>query len=283
MLMTKHMTAGRTLLVFTGLVLLLINCVGFFVPLRHPDIYTEQYNNFEGDITLTEAQFYNAIAPHRLSGVSDADYVTTVNQTVQQGIAHYWHPEERGLYKYGHQVPLHENYLLFLAGYINPDVYGAYEFCDYRKAIERGVGLCSQHAMVVVQLLRSQDIPAYIVGLAEAHVVATAQVEPESNTWWVIDPDYGVVIPYSIHAISEKPALVQPYYQQAGYSVATMDTLVAWYSTEDIRFNRVCHPQKQRVEQLSYVAAWIIPLLCISIGALPYVRHLRLSHRRTLI
>ena len=52
-------------------------------------------------------------------------------------------------------IPIYENYLLFIASYRYPDEYLKYEFVDYRKAIERGIGLCSQQAIIVSEILNS--------------------------------------------------------------------------------------------------------------------------------
>ena len=78
-------------------------------------------------------------------------------------IAHYWRDE--GINKYYLRIPFWENYLLYIASYIDPEEYLKYEFYDYRRAIERGVGLCSQQAIIVSTWFDSnpqKDIPEHI-------------------------------------------------------------------------------------------------------------------------
>ncbi len=275
----RLLKACFTFIFLTGLVLLAFNLAGLVLPLRHPDIYTEAHMIFEDDITLTEAQFYDAIAPHQRSDVSHADYATTVNQAVQQGIAHYWPEEQAAANKHHWRIPLHENYLLFLMSYIYPKMYERYEYCDHHKAIERGVGLCSQHAIIFTGVLQERGIPARIVALSDLHVVATAQVEPDSETWWIFDPDYGVVIHHDMDAIKADPALVAPYYREAGYSAATADEFVTWYRMPPIYIHEkvadYCSEQKVKIERITYTLKWVIPFVFLGIGALPHIQQWR--------
>ena len=66
------------------------------------------------------------------------------------------------------------------------------------------------------KLLKEKNINSKIVGL-DGHVVATAQVDKMQNQWWVLDSDYGVIIPHNLREIEHNPKLISTYYSQAGY------------------------------------------------------------------
>ena len=158
------------------------------------------------------------------------EYITNLNEAVHQGIAHYWRDE--GINKYNLRIPFYENYLLFIASYLAPEEYLKYEFYDYRRAIERGVGLCSQQAIIVSEILLEKRIPSFIIGLS-GHVVLRAQVDADRDEWWVLDPDYGVVIPHDIDIIEKNPKIIRSFYAQAGYKPKTIDSLGKIYEKID--------------------------------------------------
>ena len=257
-----------------GIMLLALNVPGLFTSLRNPDIYNEAGTLFLRDITLTEKRL------HELLDASPADrkaYVSLVNEAANQGIAHYWLDE--GIDKYNLRVPLTENYLLYAASYVHPKRFLKYEFADYRKAVERGVGLCSQHAIVAAEILRQKGISTRIIGLT-GHVVATARVDDGKNEWWILDADYGVVIPHHIEDIEKAPGIVAPYYRARGYDEDVVATLVEIYGKE----GNVVHPgegapgytpKKYWGETLIYVLVWLIPLALM----LPALR--QIFRRRT--
>jgi hypothetical protein len=142
---------------FIGLFLLSANILGLFTSLRNQDIFSEENT----DIILDEEQVYEA-----LNGdlVDRKSYTRTVNELINKGVAHYWHDD--GISKYNLRLPFHENYLLFFASYIRPEIFLKYEFMDYRRAIERGVGLCSQQAIIVADVLQEKRIHSKMIRLS---------------------------------------------------------------------------------------------------------------------
>jgi hypothetical protein len=52
------------------------------------------------------------------------------------------------------------------------------------------------------------------------------RVNEKSNIWWVVDPDYGVIIPYDIKTIEENPTMSKKYYLDHGYDEKTSDLMV---------------------------------------------------------
>ncbi len=243
---------------FIGVMLLIVNIGGSFVNLRNPAIYNEDIPRLF-DIELSEQQLYEVIEDF------DGDrtrYFSKLTSSVNAGIAHYW--EDDGIDKYNLRVPFYENYLLYLASFIAPGLYLKYEFADYKKAIERGVGLCSQQSIITADILNEKGIKSNIIGLS-GHVVLQAQVNEEKDEWWVLDPHYGVVIPHDISYIEKYPGIIKEYYSDAGYDNATIFGLLAViYGKEGnvVYEGEGATPyqfKKMLVEKLSYVFIWLIP------------------------
>jgi hypothetical protein len=247
-------------LFYTGCFLLGLNLVGFFIPLRNPEVYSEKSPALNKGSILTENELYDRI---RRGRGTDAEHVLKVNAAVHQGIAHYW--KDEGIANYNLRIPIHENYLLFFVSYLYPAVFEKHLYYDYRKAIERGIGLCAQQALIAARILEEQGIASRVIGLA-GHVVATALVDKESDTWWVIDPDYGVVVRRRIEEIEIDPAIIRPYYAAHGYDQEKIDVLVQIYEKEGNRTwdsAKAYYSQKYYVETGSYLAIWVIPVIML--------------------
>jgi hypothetical protein len=220
-----------------GLALLVVNISGFFFSLRNPAIYEEPKTFFKNDITLSVDETYDKIA--RKKDESDKDYIFRLNKVIYNGLAFYW--DDEGIEKYHLRIPFWENWLLYLASFIRPDIYRKYEYANYMKAIERGVGLCSQHALIMTGILEDEGIPAKIIGMG-GHVVLSAKVH--DNSWYVIDPDFGVIIPYDISEIEKNPQLTRPYYENVlktevqdrikNIVPEVMDNLLKSYGEEEV-------------------------------------------------
>jgi len=250
----------RVILAIIGVLLLGLNITGLFTSLRNPEIYHETSTPFRNDITLSEKQVYEILD----SDCSNrADFIKKAVYAINQGIAHYW--ENDGIDRYNLRIPIQENYILNLSSFILPSKFQKYEYLDYHRAIERGVGLCSEHAIILAGALYDRGIDTKIIGL-DGHVVATAEVNEKSNIWWVVDPDYGVIIPYDIKTIEENPTIVKKYYLDNGYDEKTGDLMVRLYGKEG---NRVSNGYgvgdysilSHYFETASYIMIWVIPLL----------------------
>lgn len=253
-----------------GLILIGMNIYGFFIPLKNPAIYQETNTGFDNDTTLTPSETYSL-----LESIDKADsrkMATSANDIFNRSIAHYW--EDEGLYKYNMTIPPYENWILASLQFILPSVYKRYEYCDYKKAVERGIGLCSQHAIAIVDFLNENNIEAHMLGL-DGHVVALGNVD---NSWWVLDPDFGVVIPHSIQEIENDPEIVRSYYSGKPYKNGslTLDDIVNIYGKEGniiypLQFSGIgnvgyidCGWKKVLIRKFSYILKWVIPFLLIT-------------------
>lgn len=247
----------RWVLLTVGMGLLVVNLIGLFVPLRNPAIYTEPANNFEHDISLTEEEF---LAIVHAPAATSADRLRQLTLAVAQGIAHYW--DDSGISKYNLRVPVQENYWLWAASWLYPAGFQKYEFFQYEKAVARGVGLCSQHALILLELLHELGFEASLIPL-HGHVVVTAAVQP--GQWWTLDPDYGVILPYTIATLSHHPERVEQYYQAAGHAPALSTELARIYSAPaPAQIDALAHYSlRYYFERVTYVLKWVVPLLLL--------------------
>jgi hypothetical protein len=254
-----------TVLFLAGWLLIAVNLAGFFIPIRDVGIYTELRNGFRDDILLTEKEFYQRIERH---GESDAEFARKVTEAVSHGIAH------NNMYRY-RKMPFYRNYLLALSrhalfvwrwarGTLNdpnkPPVYH-YIFSDWRKAVARGVGLCAQQSDIVAGILTENHIPSKIMSLG-GHVVASGEIDQEGKTWWILDPDYGVVIPHDLHTIENQPSLIRPYYAAKGYDAATINHLEGFFAPPNLVHDSIAESHgrlRYYFEFASYYLIWIIP------------------------
>jgi hypothetical protein len=189
-----------------GCLLMAINVTGLFMTLRNPEIYTDPLVAFPNDITLTYDEFQQQVP--RKGGETDRDYVYRLTSVVNKGMAHYWHTE--GMDRYGIRVPLWENYLLYIGSFVQPQHLWKYEYQDVDRIMERGVGWCSQEALLMTKLLHREGFTAEELFKPD-HVVTRVQLG--DGSWIIADPDYGVVLPFDISDIDANPEIVKPYYE----------------------------------------------------------------------
>lgn len=249
----------KKILFVIGIILLAINIYGLFRTLRNPALYDEEtiIRNRVEDVTLKYPSIKEQL--QKLPGESNKDFAIRVNSVVNKGMAHYWRDE--GLQKYNLRVPVWENYLLHLASYIKPKEYKKYEFSNYEKNLERGVGLCSAHSIVVNGVLKEHGIKGELLTVGGRHVVTRAEID--DSTAFILDPDYGIVVPYDTAAISANPELVRASYREmaALYYPDAKDPYTTDFMVEIFGGKKYVYTVNNWFEYFSYWAIWIIPLL----------------------
>lgn len=239
-----------------GLFLLGVNIYGLFKSLRNDELYSE-VTPYKNDISISLEEARRQW--HRREGESEKDFAMRMNMLVNHAMAHYW--KDEGITKYYLRVPPWENYILYFMGFINPAEYGKYEFRTYKKAIERGVGICSQPSIALKDLLNENGIAADLWDIA-GHVVVRATFSDGSA--YILDPDYGQYVPYDIPEIEKDPELVRPYYADQDQVYAphlkkhrNTDSLVELYGKEG---NHIYYMSRS-FEKFSYIAKWLLPFL----------------------
>lgn len=244
-----------------GMVLLLVNVLGFVVPLRSQDI--DGYRDFAGVETLDYATVAQRLRELPQRSANRVDLVTEATRLFHAGIAHV-SPDDvqaKGLAHYRMRVPATENWILFLLSYLKPDTYSDYEFCNYRRALERGTGRCGQQSMALVSYLAEQGIETGFVAL-EGHAIATAKVD--ASQWYLLDADYGGVIPYDIATAERDVDAVLAYYWSNAARENRIHELYAphnevKYGGPEARYARACP-----IERVAYLLKWFVPgLMCL--------------------
>jgi len=242
-----------------GLILLSISIWGLFKTMRNPEIYTEEVTlrNRINDVTIKYPEILEML--DRKEGESNIDFAVRINKVVNDGYAHYW--KKKGIDKYNLRVPIWENYMLYLASFINPKKYERYEFSDYKKNLERGVGLCSGHSIVVKGILMENGMKAELMDIGGRHVVVRAELNDTAT--YILDPDYGIVVPYDTAAIQANPELARgPYSKMADlYYPDAIDPYTTDFLVEIFGSYKKIYTVDNWFEHFSYWVIWIFPLL----------------------
>lgn len=259
-----------------GLALLGLNLVGLGLSLRSPQLAKSNDYFFQNDVRLVYSETISAVQGIEAQPNSEAlkQLVTLISGTV----AHYWPTEQATTYNL--HVPATENFVLWTVGVASPflesltgkpfkAVYQGYEFHDWQKGLERGVGLCSQHAIILDSILAEKGFKAEIVRL-DGHVLNQVWVE-DAQQYWLVDSDYGLTMPYSLAEVQESPEIVRAHYFNVLQSPDILNLLVELYGAEGnelISSSRAyLGPGYVLFEDLSYLAKWILPLLSCLAGA----------------
>lgn len=254
----------RRFLGLSGILLLAINLSGLLIPLRTPEI-DALFADFARPTTLPYSSALSALDNLSKSDLSRSEFIEEATRIFHFGIAHI-DPEEiekKGLEHYRMRVPIWENYLLNLLSYLKPDTYRDYEFCSYRKALERGTGRCGQQSLALVDYLSRNSVETGFIGLG-GHAIATAK--NENGIWYMLDPDFGGVIPFPLSEAEHDPKSVVPYYWNSAITDRNMYELfdakdnVIRYGGPEARYRRACP-----IEQIAYIAKWVIPIIALLI------------------
>lgn len=244
----------RIFLFIFGSLLIGLNIIGLFSSLRNEDLYKE-VTPYRNDISI---RFEEAKKQwHRRAGESDRDFAIRMSTLINNSMAHYYKNE--GIKKYHLQIPLWENYLLRLKQLIS--FKEKYEFRNYKKAIERGVGICSQPCIALQNLLASNGIESDLWDIW-GHIVVDAKFS--DGTRYTLDPDYGQYVPHGMEEIMKDPEIVRTWYADQDDVYAShilehkhTDDIVAMYEKDR---NKI-YNMKAGFEKFSYIAIWIIPIL----------------------
>lgn len=215
-------------------------------------------------LTINALGISSPVAPFgRVPGESDEAFVRRATQYVHTRIVHDSTDGAREL------VPLTENYLLYSLTKLSPATFGKYEYVDATRAVRRGIGLCSQQSLALADILRRGGISARIVSLG-GHVVV------ESANGLVADPDYGVTMPGDVKSVANSPTLIARTYERSDritsdvqHGAKRVRVIIGLYQTtgDNVVFPNAASyaGKKAMLEQVSYVAKWLIPpflLIC---------------------
>lgn len=246
-----------------GIALLLLNLAGIAIGLRNPKLAGDPHVRVPDPLTVGPDEFRNQ--SRRQAGESDRAFVERATLLVDDSIAQWW-GDEKTIDTYAMRVPLRENFVLWSLSWTAPRVYREYEFCSARKAVERGLGLCSQASIVLVTALRENGVDASIVGLS-GHVVVRALVAPDR--WIIADPDSGVAFDQDLRDLEEAPSIARDAYLARGIPETAATTLSTAFSSEGnviVGGVEEFAPTVCSVERAAYVVKWALPSLLAIAG-----------------
>jgi hypothetical protein len=193
---------------------------------------------------------------------TDAAYAMRMTALVHRGILHAWDtPEAEGLHA---SLPVWENWIIFALKGIVPSFH-RWEFVDADRAIERGIGLCSQQAIVLDEILRRNGVESDILVL-DGHVV----VEFTQGTPMILDPDFGVVMQGTPHTIRDNLAMVDEAYPPD--VAAALRPIYARPPLAAVADVSQYHPRRVWLEPALYVLKWLLPLLMLVPRCLLWLR-----------
>ncbi len=243
-----------------GMILMVFNVTGLFKSLRNEELYSE-VTPYKGDISVRFEEARKSWS--RAGNEREQDFAARATMLINKSMAHYWRDE--GIQKYHLRVPLWENYILTFTQWITGRK--KYEFRSYQKAIERGVGLCSQPCIALKYLLNANGISADLWDLQQ-HIVVGATFR--DGTEYTLDPDYGYVIPLPFDGLMHHQDLVREAYKN--HDAVYASHVTEHKHTEDIvnmytQEGNHIYQMKKQFEEFSYYAKWLLPLLF----ALPYL------------
>lgn len=242
-----------------GVILFSINIYGLFQEIR-PFSFAEKELRFSGDSPTSYKETIALIK--RLTNETDVAYTKRVNEVISNGLAHiHWtkfKPE-----KFNQLVPIWENYILFFMGKFSgiPE-YQRYHFADYRRSLNRGIGICGDASMILSQTLNAASIKNKIVTFP-GHVAILVTFSDGSQQ--LHDPDFGVSLPFNIEKLQEDVSLVKKYYLAKGYTEKDFNTLKKTYSGPYELWDGVNNfiTKKYYFEYIAYFLKWLLPIIFI--------------------
>lgn len=239
-----------------GLILMFVNLVGLFyrvhIEEEHPFIPTREINTR----TLDEKSFWSA-ANKRLDE-SSKSYTDRLTLLVNDRLIN--------IDSYNTRPTLFENWLYFI--YVHLRYGGRAEYVDPGVAVRVGGGLCSQHAILMHQILKLNNINSRILAL-DGHVVNEVQVGINSQ-WLVYDADYGVITNSTLRLLEERPDILRLLYHGKAEALEIEETIVNSFIShnDNVHFLSVFsfQPEMALVEKISYFAIWLIPIVLFLFG-----------------
>ncbi len=261
-----------------SLLLFSLNFYGELTSMRVAEDIPAAKLKFANDLTLGIDDTLQQIK--RREQESDLDFAHRLTFVIQNALAHIedWETQPPDLYS--QRVPAKENIWLHLVGRLSgEEQLQRYHFSDFRKTLERGIGLCGDTSTMLSDILWDNHIPNSILAF-KRHVVV--EVRPDNQSPYILDADYGVYFENSAGSddIASKKALINNQYKDAGYDAATALKLSEILVEEFDLYQNTFDFMKKRyvLERLLYLLKWLAPSLLLLVAVLPYLRK-RLSNK----
>ena len=256
-----------------GVLLLAINVYGLSQPLRKPGLGVTDPDQLRFIPEQVWAYEHSVKALHSLDRELPTEEVAQLlNLMVNMSIVHIdWKRVDP--VEYRQLIPIWENYFLYLIGrYSNLPQFERYHFVNYKRSLERGIGICGDASIILSSVLNLYDIKNRIISF-DGHVIV--EYYDSHGKGRLLDPDFGVSIDVPLEAFANDLDSVKSLYLDSGYTENEIDYLLDAYSGGYRSFDGVFDFMSKRYifEYLSYAMKWALPVFFI-------VLSFRLSRRR---
>lgn len=254
----KQLIFGGALLI--GFFLFFVNLYGLTQDIR-PGTFLSEDIRFEND---RKPIVYNPEIEQKLfAGEKEPKQFTTdITMLISKILVHIEWPKVDRV-QYNQLIPIWENYFLYFMGLFSdiPE-FERYHYSNYERSLERGIGICGDASMILSQVLDKNSIENKILSFP-GHVINSVTFPDGSQ--WLLDADFGVVIPHSLSEIRDNIDLVKPYYAEQGYSDREIGNLQRSYISDFQTWDGVTHffTKKYYFEKITYWLKWPLPIVLI--------------------
>lgn len=264
------MRIKQPLFAFCGLLsigLLGLNMYGEVFNMRVAEDIPAQALKFDDDVTYSIEETLTQI--NRRPGENDLQFAIRLTTVVQKSLAHIENWETQPPDLFAQRVPIKENIWLHLAGRFSGEAQvQRYHFADYRKTVERGIGICGDTSAMLSDILWDNNIPNSILAY-QRHVVV--EVRPDNQPAYIIDGDYGAYYENTVTDVDDKKSLINKQYKNAGYSEEEARKLANILTEDFVTYGSTYDFMKKRylMEKALYGIKWLLPVVLLLISVIP--------------
>lgn len=246
----KTLHAFSSILIVVGTLLLLFNVIGIF---HYETVEIDDPHLLDDSPTTVPEELFWDNAYRRINEPIDA-YLQRLTELISRRMLlidpQYTKPT------------IFENWILW----IYSKMIGYYEWSDTKRAVRLGGGYCSQHAIVLNNILREQDIPSRIIKLG-GHVLNEVLI---NGAWKVYDSDYNVIFNASLKELENDSVRVYEAYLGAGRPEDEAKQWQKVFATDadnwHYRKTSIYREEKYYIEVAALYLVWIIPSIMILVG-----------------
>lgn len=242
-----------------GTIFISINIYGEFQKIR-PTVFFNDELRFNNDQPLNYPKTISQL--DKLNNETDLQFSQRVTKVIASSLAHI-HWERFEPEKFNQLVPIWENYFLYFMGKFSgiPD-YEKYHFADYKRSLERGIGICGDASMIMSQVLDNNNIDNKIITLP-GHVIVSAEFSDGREV--MLDADFGVYAEIKKSQYADNADQIAKLYLDAGYTKGDERFAQKLFRSPYTEWDGVKHfiTKKYYFEKVSYWLKWPLPLILI--------------------
>ncbi|MCL1915391.1 MAG: hypothetical protein FWG17_01560 [Desulfovibrionaceae bacterium] len=206
---------------------------------------------------------------------SPYDYASRMNSLIFFSMHHYFTigMDFDDIHKKA--VPFLYNWALWARAFGSYALGGNYsiEFASAESALARGYGYCSQQAQALENLLNRNGINAKATNI-NGHVITRVTLDGKEI---IFDPDFNIIMPFSLEHAAAHPALVTQAYSNSPVSSPKLDNRLADIYGQN--FSEDNHASLSISKEREYhIIKWAFPITLLLFWGIMEV--LRRKHRR---